>query len=358
MSLSTELRRNIFAESLPGRADIFEPRCDDDATSPKDANKDAGRARRNVVSDLMTINHKICGEITEMLYEERTFVIHVHEGLSKGGIEFLHAGLQPLQYQDCIDDTRFAKFGKADMFGFNRLKKIVIQIHPADEDNCRHTAINTYFIHLALCRLLQRGGESNRITKLTVEFAKSKSTTSTSQTGRAAIQRTEHYWWDPEKQQPRETSIHGLSNVELVLRPFANLSKCHSVSIILPSSVRNHGRTVAFVSELSHAMKSDDGARFSDDYLEMKIEAARDAMEEYVNFTLHGKGHHHEIAKLTAEEMQEDVPDEEMSAHKHELSPHSKNRTGQDAKRRMPQYVNPFRELSARSVVIRHRRRV
>ena len=69
----------------------------------------------------MVLNKQICDEISEVLYEERIFVIHVHEGLHKGGIELLETGRQPLQFRT-EDDTRFWKFSKDEQFGFDRLK--------------------------------------------------------------------------------------------------------------------------------------------------------------------------------------------------------------------------------------------
>ena len=118
MRLPTELRREIFGESLPARDTAHSPKCDDDdadyfkhheeRADPKKPKK----AKRGPTTNLMVLNKKICGEIAEVIYEERCFVIHVHEGLRYGGIEFLHSGRQPLQYQDCIDDQRFWKFKK------------------------------------------------------------------------------------------------------------------------------------------------------------------------------------------------------------------------------------------------------
>ena len=107
MNLPTELRRAIFAETLPACHFAHHPKCDDDeAASQKEKKKKGKGPPRNATFDLMILSKKICGEITEVMYEERFFVIHVHEGLRKGGIEFLQAGRQPLQYQDCIYDTR------------------------------------------------------------------------------------------------------------------------------------------------------------------------------------------------------------------------------------------------------------
>lgn len=297
-----ELRREIFGYCLPGRQIVYHPVCNDDVES-----KPAGMTKRRKhrrsrlassekeaaiprpVTDLIVLNKQICRDVTSMLYEERWFVIHVHEGLTDGGVEFLQAGRQPLQLASGVYDQRFEKFTRNSQFGFDRIKKIRIQIHPAQDIDCRHTAINTYFINLALCRLLQRG-QKDSITHIVIEFAKSKvKADEQQQAGRRAIQRAEQYWWDPDEEQPRVTSVHNVPNIELVLYPFANLSGCHNVEIELPPNLAQHGRTKEFTKKLCASMVSKQPTIFMDDDLEMNIEKAQSAMEDYVAFLLTGK---------------------------------------------------------------------
>ena len=290
--LPIELRKAIFTDLLPSKDDFIHPKCDEDKDGLSIDRSKFLRSNRTV--DLMTLNKKIRDEIALMIYEERTFVSHVHEGLKHGGIELLHAGRQPLHYQDSISDGRFWKFSRSDSdksFGFRRLKKIRIQIFPSQDESCKHSAINTYFTTLALVRLLERNCEDDkdRITNLTIEFMKRKATGT--EQGRAAIQRAEHYWWDPDKIKPRETSIHGLPNIELVLRPFANLTGCHEVNIEMPDHVHDSARIAVFVRDLKASMKSPYGTIFADDDLERKIESARWAMEEYVYSMKYGIKH-------------------------------------------------------------------
>lgn len=323
MKIPGELRRQILADSLPDRDVVYEP-CDIDEqasittliegimTRSRSMTKEVmmAKPRHNFLSGLMTLNKTISGEIAEVLYEgesflqinvysmriatatdsyfaERTFAIHIFEGLRHGGIEILNTGRQPLQYQENIGDDRFHKFGANSEFGFRRLKKIILRIYPTTEESCRHTAINTYFVNLALCRLLDRSsGDKHRITSLRIEFPEPKITSKPA--GRASIQRADHYWWNSDDKKPRETSIQFLSNIELVLRPFANLTNCHAVSIELPEKLRTHTGTLNFVADLIASMTSSKRTLFMDDDLEMKIEAARSAMEDYVFSTLHG----------------------------------------------------------------------
>ena len=310
MKLPTELRREIFAESLPAKDVLIHPKCDDDKGSESVFEINRRWIVRNRASDLMTINKKISGEVAEAIYQERTFVVHVHEGLKNGGIEFLHTKRQPLQYQDDIADSRFWKFSETEKdFGFRRLKKIHVRIFPSEENNSKHSAINTYFMNLALVRLLERGGdEKNDISSLSIEFMQSK--TPNDQEGRLAMQRAEQYWWDPDKKLPRESSIHGLPNIELVLRPFANLTACHKVNIELPHNLALDPRIAKFVQDLKASMTSRSrfSTMFADDDLELKIESARWAMEDYVNFTLHGT-RHHKVDNLRDDEVQEPGPD-------------------------------------------------
>jgi hypothetical protein len=301
MQIPTELRRAIFAESLVANYVPILPKCTDEAHYS--SGMPSKWPKHNEMSNLMTLNKTIKDEIAEVVYEERTFVIHVHEGLLNGGIEFIDAGRQPLHFQDCPSDDRFWKFSNGEKaFGFRRLKKICIQIYPSAEENTRHCAINTFFTNLALVRQLDRSGEQeHRITSLTIRFMDSKRTGG--EQGRA-IQRAEHYWWDPEKNQPRATSIHGVPDIEIVLRPFANLTGCHSVAIELPNRVANDERIAVFLKDLEASMSSRYGLGFADDDLDRNIEAGRSAMEEYTFSLKHGVKHR-EVMYLTEDEAQD-----------------------------------------------------
>ena len=113
MELPAELRRDIFSYELAARDVIFTPTCGTEDHKVEKLDKDGKPlpVRRNRASDLMVINKQICSEIATVLYEERTFEIHCHEGLRHGGIEVLDAGRQKLQYREEIfEDTRFARF--------------------------------------------------------------------------------------------------------------------------------------------------------------------------------------------------------------------------------------------------------
>ena len=133
MKLPTEIRKAIFAESLPVKDILIQPECNDHLIK-KSVDKDGKvMPKRNRASDLMTINHIIKDEIALVLYEERNFAIHVHEGIRDGGIEFLNVGRQPLQYQDNLSDSRFTKFTCDGDFGFHRLKRIHITVYPSED---------------------------------------------------------------------------------------------------------------------------------------------------------------------------------------------------------------------------------
>ncbi|GAB1729158.1 hypothetical protein NU195Hw_g6014t1 [Hortaea werneckii] len=332
MTLPTELRRTIFADSLPARDIAIPVRCDDDDPGPRKRSSSnetnhsfAGNRthspassitssssssssaslpssspspsattpakKANRTADLMTLNRRLCAEITEVLYTEREFVVHVHEGFHAGGIEFLNSGRQPLQFyclpadeddddgdgdEGCgggrgprgggMKDPRFGgKFHSGAPFGLDRVKKVRVEILPPplssspsgkeEEVNGRMVAMNTYFMVLALVRLLERAegpGRDTRITRLRVSFADrcrrcskrnqddedddnddSTSTASTSNPAPSAPESS--WWWDPHRSQPRETTFHGTSNLQLILLPFS-LLRAHQLEILLPPS--------------------------------------------------------------------------------------------------------------------------
>lgn len=292
--LPFEVRRKILVDglgSLPSRHRTIYPVCGEEISRfPHD------HLAPNPVVDLMLLSKKIRNEIAEIVYEERTFAIHVHPGFQNAGIEFLHVGRQPLQYLDHIGDGRFTKFRTGEMFGFCRLKKIEIHIFP-DDGAYQHSAINTYFMHIALVRLLTRSSEEekHRITSIRIVFPPALKPTGFD------------CWWDTTKDRPRETSIHGISDVELVLRPFALLTHCHNVHVQLPEHVDRHVRSDKFVQSLVHCMTAKTLQNtFNSDALEMKIESARFALEDHIRRKLYGNGPRIHVPKVTGEELEEE----------------------------------------------------
>ncbi|RMY45381.1 hypothetical protein D0865_09951 [Hortaea werneckii] len=255
MTLPTELRRAIFAESLPARDVTIPVRCEDDdnGAHKKKKNSQADSASRgnhaavrpittttttsspfsssssslySTLSsakgtrprtlDLLTLNRALCAELTELLYTEREFAVHVHEGFHSGGIEFLNSGRQPLQYYGYVDEED-------------------------EDDGC----------------LLERAegtgkGRENRITRLRVEVAdrregkpedededdeenNSNSNSNSHPPASSSFDSSRWWWWDPHRSRPRETTFHGISNLQLVLLPFSRL-RAHHVEILLPPS--------------------------------------------------------------------------------------------------------------------------
>ncbi|KAI7533188.1 hypothetical protein KC331_g13194 [Hortaea werneckii] len=334
MTLPTELRRAIFAESLPARDVTIPVRCEDDdnGAHKKKKNSQADSASRgnhaavrpittttttsspfsssssslySTLSsakgtrprtlDLLTLNRALCAELTELLYTEREFAVHVHEGFHSGGIEFLNSGRQPLQYYGYVDeededdgcvgggrkrgkgrmtDPRFAgKFHSGAPFGLDRVKKVKVVVLPPPppppppppqgregrerREDGRMVSMNTYFMNLALVQLLERAegtgkGRENRITRLRVEVAdrregkpedededdeenNSNSNSNSHPPASSSFDSSRWWWWDPHRSRPRETTFHGISNLQLVLLPFSRL-RAHHVEILLPPS--------------------------------------------------------------------------------------------------------------------------
>lgn len=315
MKLPAELRRMILAESLPARDEVFDPLCDDKEADVKKKARLGDASRKidknaHTTPNLMTICRQLCAEMTEVVYNERTFLIHVHEGLNAGGVEILNAGRQPLQYQDCTADDRFTKFKRGEEYGFQRMKKLIIQIFPTSETGDRHVAINTHFMNLALCRHLERpNDEKERITTIKIEFAKRDASSAAELTSRAAILRHEKPWKDVSG--PRCSSIHNVSDTELALRPFAILTRCHSASIELPSYLADDKHLTAFVNNLEQSMTSKTGTLMPDDHLEHNIERLREEMEYHIRFVLHGKDTSEFVPKLTDKEVAEEADSED-----------------------------------------------
>lgn len=306
-----EVRRAIFVGSMPAKDALVLPRCGDAADSrPKAKVTKRHDPQHNRTSDLMVLNKKICREIATIVYEERKFGIHVHEGIKKGGIEFLDVGRQPLQYQDSIADARFTKFKHGEAFGFDRIKNIKITIYPS-EDGERLVSLNTFYMSLALARLLERSDgdeQQNRITSLTIDFASGVDGNAEGKNGRRAIMDAESYWWDANRGVPRATSVHGTSNVAFVLLPLSRL-KSHNVKIDLPAKVRSHAGTMQFVARLEKTMTDNKTTDLMDDDFLHHLESAREAYEKHILHTRYGKRDRFDVPKLSEGELQEDTED-------------------------------------------------
>jgi hypothetical protein len=286
--LPAELLKAVFSASLPPRSQVIDPRCG--GARPDSLDRRDDDIRPNRVADLMVLSKKMCVHVAEMMYEERTFSIHVHQGQENAGIEFLHVSRQPLQYQADFKDGRFAKFSPGEIFGFSRVKKLEIRIFPSDS-MCRHTAINTYYMLLALVNLLGRRKDEpeNRITSLVITFVDTYPHSGVMQ-GRSA-RTAENPWWDAENEQPRETSFHDISDIQLMLQTFARLYGVHNVDIVAPAKVALHQPTVEFVRALKRCMQGkSQSATFNHTSLNAQLEGMRAVHEDYILRMMYGGG--------------------------------------------------------------------
>ncbi|KAK5678670.1 hypothetical protein LTS10_009114 [Elasticomyces elasticus] len=352
MLIPVEMRRAIFAYELTTKDKNvpYLPQCDTEAhkpTGPVDEKMES--TKRNRASTLMTLNSTIADEIATMLYEERYFVIHVHEGFKTGGVEFLNAGRQKLQYQDEFrEDARFARFKHGEKYGFDRLKKLKIVIHPAssDEPEHRHVHMNTFFMIWALCQLLHNGEKDNKLTHIAIDFAPAPvRALSKTSTGRRAIARADpqNYLWDALTDKPLTTSVRNCPDVEVILRPFSIL-RTHKVEIMLPEKLGGHIPTVEFVARLQRRMRSSQGNEdiydhdFMNEEYAHKIRGLSGDFARYTLELLYGTGKGTRVDGLTSSDMAEngedgeDHEDDEEDG-KRDLSPMSKRSPTGDWKR-------------------------
>ncbi|TKA78084.1 hypothetical protein B0A55_03277 [Friedmanniomyces simplex] len=334
MTIPAELRHAIFARELCARDVTFSPCCGtEDRSGKRHATSERSPpTKRNRASDLMTINKATCAEVSTVLYDERHFIIHIHEGFKHGGIEFLDAGRQKLQYrEDVLEDNRFVRFKHGEGFGFDRLKKIKIIILPAasDEPEYRHLHINTFFMTWALCQLLQRSEASNKLKYITVEFAAPPDGKG-DLSGRRAIAKAENYLWDPLLKRPTATSIEWLPDIEVLLRPFSIL-RAHTVKIDLPKYLCGDATSVDFIARLQRRILSAHGnmGTYDHDFMdETYAYTIRGLSGDFLRYTfdaLHGTGTKHTVEGLRSEDTC-DGDDEEDA--KHSLSPTTKSQAG------------------------------
>ncbi|CAK1357480.1 uncharacterized protein RHO25_008400 [Cercospora beticola] len=304
-AMSEEVLREVISALLPAKHKLIKCVCGE-----ADTKAPSSEPRRNRVSDLMTVNKKFRDTIKTIIYEERFFEVHVHQG-GTGGVEFLDAGYQPLAYCESASDDRFEKFSVHDEYGFQMVKKIKIKIFPTIAKRCKAVTLNTYFMIQALCRLLERGGqEEDRIVNISVTFPKGE--TSTNSHNRHSIMADEHYWWDPTTREPRCTSIHSIPDIELVLHPFTTLTRVHNVNIELPPMVRQHAPTVNFVSGLVAGMRSKSSlpTLLLSREQEISIQCMRSEVELYLYRQKHGKSQQ-SVEDMGEEEMEDETPEDD-----------------------------------------------
>lgn len=301
-TMSEEMLREVISALLPAKDKLIKCVCGEAETKAP-----SSEPRRNRVSDLMTVNKKLRDTIKTIIYEERFFEVHVHQG-GTGGVEFLDAGYQPLAYCESASDDRFEKFSVHDEYGFQMVKKIEIKIFPTTAKRCKAVTLNTYFMIQALCRLLERGGqEEDRIVNISVTFPQGEP--STDSHNRHSIMAKEHYWWDPTTREPRCTSIHSIPDIELVLHPFTTLTRVHNVNIELPPMVRQHEHTVKFVSDLVAGMRSKSSlpTLLLGREQEISIQCMRSEVELYLYRQKHGK------SQQDVEDMDEEMMEDDKS---------------------------------------------
>ncbi|KAF7197871.1 hypothetical protein HII31_00960 [Pseudocercospora fuligena] len=303
LQLPQELRAAILGFELPAKNSIIKPTCG--ALARKDSAKPP---KHNRTSDLMVINKEIKKSVTLAVYQEREFEMHVHSGTYTAGVEFLNHGRQPLHFQLDTSDARFERFTEHGDFKFGQLKKIHIKIfQPKGEARDKITTSNTYFIHQGLCGLLERNQEEekDRIVSIRISFASPETDAQSAATGRTQIMSNEHYWWDPDQKKPRSTCLQGISDVELVLRPFARLSKVHNVDIELPKGFAPHAPTIQFKNDLIRSMTCKDNGYSlpAHDILEAQMQGPRIAAENFIRYKKYGGKPGNDVADIDAYEL-------------------------------------------------------
>ena len=283
MTLPCELRRMILGMLLPSIQSTCRPRCAQGKARPPTVDRPSTNFAH--VTDLMTVNKALCREVAQMLYGERCFAVHVHGDTRDGGVEFLDSGSQPLHYQADTGDSRFLRFGRDDEYGFHRVRKLDVHIFRPSRTSSRCAVIKIYYMNLALCRLLKRScGSHGAMTRVCIQFVDGPARRPPDNGGGPTV---ECEWRNRHSGGPLETVIHGICDVDLVLRPFAQLTRCGSVRITLPRSVETDGGLLERVTEMRRGMEGKAGGLY-DDALEERVERVRAAADDFMSNTLYG----------------------------------------------------------------------
>lgn len=280
LGLPPETRREILKDLLPAKGSVIYPYA---TGNPKSR-----------TCDLLVLNRQLRDELSEVLYEERTFAINVHEGVYHGGVEFLNSGVQRLQYANGFSTTTFKRF-EGGFFSFKRIKRLQVNIMPSKDQKSkmnRHDPMLTYFMIVTMLDLLRK--ENHGKTSLTYLDICFKERTPhdgySHDTAIAQYSNDTKCWWNFKTGLPSETSIYGVSNVELILRAFHRLDNVHNVNITIPWPLNKHLQVESFVRHTISHLKCRHPAKIVFDYdFEHKLDVARDAMDEFMFQELFGK---------------------------------------------------------------------
>lgn len=308
--LPMEIRVLIYKQVVSLNTTIAKPCCES-SNKAKDIAEQKSTARQ--LSNLMTVNSKICKELQRVIYEGRRFAIHVHSGYIGGGVEFVDTGRQPLQYHIGKFDDRFRRFAMSDDFGFSSLAQIDVHVFPVRSKNRNdraHGVLAANAMNAALVRLIEQrienGGKVNSL-RLFVENPDDQppneddKTTTPSPGGRKLG--TTDPWWNHQTQEPLWTCFHGLSDVQLALQPFRRLHQVHDVTITLPRHFASHKPTMEYLQTLRLRMQSVTPLPVDDEDLAAKIECAHLAMENRGDRAS-------DVPLLTDREIQADMEDD------------------------------------------------
>jgi hypothetical protein len=289
--LPTEIRVLIYKQVVQLNTTIAKPCCEN-SNKAEDVAEQKSTARE--LSNLMTVNSKICKELQRVIYEGRRFAIHVHSGYVGGGVEFVDTGRQPLQYHIGKFDDRFRRFALSDDFGFSSLAQIDVHIFPAKSKNrgdrahgvLAANAMNAALVYLIKQRI-EDGGKVNSL-RIFIEAPNERTenegseAANTSSLGRKLG--TTDPWWNDQTQEPLWTCFHGLSDIQLALQPFMYLHQVHDVTITLPWKFTSHKPTIEFLENLRSRMQSIAPLPIDDEALAAKIHCAHLAMENRVDW--------------------------------------------------------------------------
>lgn len=95
LGLPLDIRRCIYDYFLPPREEVIEP-TSNRAESACFVNLDHVRGnQKSCTFKFLCLNKQVNKEILHILYENRTFAVHVYGGVSTGGVEFLNSVSRP-----------------------------------------------------------------------------------------------------------------------------------------------------------------------------------------------------------------------------------------------------------------------
>lgn len=199
---------------------------------------------------LLLTNKLFCNEVSQTLYEEYTFEIHIHAN----GVDLLHFPQIPTleSYGQEIANT-MGVFKTTGHFCFHRMNHLEFVLWGGDPKD-RTAGMRMVESVRKLVNMRQEGAVP--LTELKIRFELEETPFETDE-GEANEYYDEigTFWTNKIRKEARASIQHGMSMVQLLCTPFEVLREVHAVSVALPEGIKTDNKLLDYAAYLTQKVK-------------------------------------------------------------------------------------------------------